>query len=254
MRLFALLIIILCQPAVAADHMAVAVIIDDIGHNYKRGLEAIRLEGAFTYAILPQTQYAVQLATEAHKARKEIMVHVPMESIAGLPFGIEGEGLEKRMNREEFDRILGALIDSVPYASGVNNHQGSRLTQQMTQMHWLMDEVYKRKMYFVDSKTTHRTVAEDVAFVRQIFASTRDVFLDVEKSEEYVARSFDKLIKIAERKGTAIAIGHPHRVTINFLKSAKQILDNKNIALVPASNLIALQKINTQTPINSTSE
>ncbi|MDH5736830.1 MAG: divergent polysaccharide deacetylase family protein, partial [Gammaproteobacteria bacterium] len=209
-KLAALLLISLClviPPLTKADnHIAVAIILDDIGHNYTRGRQALALKGAFTYAILPQTQHARQLAEEAHALNKEIMVHVPMESIGGVPYGTGGDGLDRTMTRREFDKVLSALIDSIPHASGVNNHQGSMLTQQTTAMHWLMDEVSKRRLYFVDSRTSGGTVARNIASVRQIFSGTRDVFLDVEQTPEFVHGAFHKLIRIARRNGTAIAI------------------------------------------------
>lgn len=243
MRNLLLLLLCLSSVALAEQHKAVAIIIDDLGHNYRRGNQALTLEGAFTYAILPQTRYSKKLAIRAYRLGKEVMVHVPMESIGKVPNGIDGDGLEQSMSRKDFDKILGGLVDSIPFAKGVNNHQGSFLTQQYKEMHWLMDEVNKRKMYFIDSRTTHETVATNVASVRNIFSATRDVFLDVEQTEYFVDQSFRKLMKIADRNGTAIAIGHPHKVTIRYLRTAEKKLLARGIDLVPASNLIALQKI-----------
>lgn len=243
MHLFPLILLFACAVSLADQRPAVAIIIDDLGHNLSRGKQAINLDGAFTYAILPETRYASRLANNAYANHKEVMVHIPMESIGGSPFGIDGKGLTNTLPKGEFLEILNHLIDSIPHAQGVNNHQGSLLTQQYKEMHWLMDEVNRRKLFFIDSRTTHQTVATNVASVRDIFSGTRDVFLDVEQTKYFVDQSFRKLIRIAQKKGTAIAIGHPHKVTIRYLKSAESMLSSKGIDLIPASNLIALQKI-----------
>lgn len=243
MRLLPLVLLLSSAISFADQRPAVAIIIDDLGHNLGRGKQAINLDGAFTYAILPKTRYASKLANKAYALHKEVMVHLPMESIGGSPFGIDGKGLTNTLPKAEFLKILNQFIDSIPHAQGVNNHQGSLLTQQYKEMHWVMDEVNRRKLFFIDSRTTHHTVATNVASVRDIFSGTRDVFLDVEQTKYFVDHSFRKLMRIARKKGTAIAIGHPHKVTIRYLKNAESLLNSKGIDLIPASNVIALQKI-----------
>ena len=115
---------------------------------------------------------------------------------------------------------------------------GSLLTTLEPQMHWVMDEVKQRGLFFVDSRTTSDSVAWKVAQQRGIPSLRRDVFLDHERTTEFVHQQFMLTIEIAKRYGSAIAIGHPYPLTVEYLKLALPLLDEQGIRLVTASALI----------------
>jgi len=230
---------------VAADSTAtardvrVAIILDDIGNSYRQGRAAVQLPGQVTYAVLPFTRHTSALANRAHNLGKEVMVHLPMENLARLPLG--PGALYGNLTREQFDAVAHLAIDDVPWASGLNNHMGSALTQDRELMGWLMDEVGRRNFFFVDSKTTPDSVASEVARSRQIPTSSRDVFLDNERTEAAIAAQFDTFLHIARVHGTAIAIGHPYPETVAFLKNAIPRLARQGITVVPVSEILALR-------------
>ncbi|MEO2174214.1 MAG: divergent polysaccharide deacetylase family protein [bacterium] len=218
-----------------------AIIIDDIGYNINRGIRAINLPGSLTYAVLPNSPYAELLSENAHQSKKEVIVHLPMSNLIGHPLG--PGGLTESLSENEFLAAVAAAIKKVPHASGLNNHTGSYLTQQIQQMNWLMEDIKRRNFFFVDSRTTPKSVAHKVARRKQILTSGRDVFLDNDPSFFEIDRAFHRLIQIARRNGTAIGIGHPYRNTLDYLEIALPQLQQQGIEVIPASNLLALQQI-----------
>jgi len=220
---------------------AIAVIIDDIGDNLEFGARAVALPGAVTCALLPHTAHAAQLAEEAHRNGKEVMLHLPMESEDGRDPGPGALTLD--MSRDEFLRTFRDDLATVPYAAGVNNHMGSLVTRQPGQMAWLMHELRRRgDLYFVDSRTTRATVAQRIAEETVVPNLRRDVFLDDVQDEEAIARQFRRLLALARRHGSAVAIGHPHAVTLAFLERQLPTLAVQGIQLLPVSDVIRLQQ------------
>jgi uncharacterized protein len=239
--------------AVHARDVYIAIIIDDIGNNLERGERAINLPGPVTYSILPYTRFASHLATRAYTARKEVMVHMPMATIDDAPLGPGGLGL--RLTQGEFLEVFAAALASVPHARGVNNHMGSYLTQLPLEMSWVMDELKQRKLFFVDSRTSAKSVAFTIARQMGVFSGSRDIFLDNETTPYAIDAAFQQLLQKARSHGTAIGIGHPHDETLEYLALALPQLEADGIRLVPASNLIALQQLQfanrRSTPLNT---
>jgi polysaccharide deacetylase 2 family uncharacterized protein YibQ len=229
------------SPLAAHSQPHIALIIDDIGDNLSHGLRAIRLPGAITYAFLPHTAYARQLAVSAHQRSKEVMLHLPMESEEGKAPGPGALTLD--MTQAEFIRTLQSDLEDVPYARGINNHMGSLITRHPGHMRWLMQEIIRRgDLFFVDSRTTELTVAQQVAQETGVPNLRRDVFLDNDQHPAAIAAQFSRLIALAKRKGSAVAIGHPHPATLRFLEEQLPRLSEEGIQLVSVSQLIMLKR------------
>ncbi len=227
------------RPADGASY--IAIIIDDLGYNYSLGLQAAELPASLTYSILPYSTHASRLAEVVHNSGKEVMVHLPMENLGDNPIG--PGGLTNTLSRAEFENTILRAVSSVPHARGINNHMGSALTQERRPMEWLMKEIGKLNFFFVDSRTTPRTVASDVARRNNLLTSSRDIFLDNDTSVYDIDVQFRKLIRLAKSKGTAIAIGHPYPETLAYLELAIPQLADQGIMIIPASNLVALRNI-----------
>jgi hypothetical protein len=206
------------------------IVIDDLGNNLDQGLAALALPGPVTY-----------LVEKAHQQGKEIMLHAPMASIQHLKLG--PGALTAELSEVEFKKKLNDSLNAVAFAVGMNNHMGSSLTQQSLPMQWVMDIVQQRGMFFLDSRTTAKSVAWDVAKQRGIPVLQRDVFLDHEQSQAFLQKQFIRAVRIARKHGSAIVIGHPYPVTTSFLQEAIPALDEAGIQLVSASALLMQQKI-----------
>lgn len=240
--IFSIILFLCCSvPTAAEQYVSVAIIIDDIGISLEKGRRAIQLPGNVTYALLPYAKHSITLANQANERGKEIMLHMPMENILDKP--IDAGGLTHHLNKVEFLLTLNQAIDRIPHITGINNHMGSYLTQRSKQMGWFMDEVKQRELFFIDSRTTPKTLAATIARQKRIPETSRDIFLDNTQTFEHIDRAFTRLLKLAQSNGYAIAIGHPYDATLAYLEMALPKLESQNIELLPASNILALQNL-----------
>ncbi|WP_417513309.1 divergent polysaccharide deacetylase family protein [Marinobacter sp.] len=230
------------EPATNDVLPTIAIIIDDMGHNLHEGERLANLDQPLTLAFLPYRRHTDALARLAHGRDKEIMLHAPMANTRN--FGLGPGGLTSDMDEQSLTTTLRRALQSIPYVQGVNNHMGSLLTQKPRPMDWVMKELHRYPVYFVDSRTIASSVAGDVAEAYQIPTMTRDVFLDHEQTEEFVDRQFRELIRRAKENGSAVGIGHPHTVTVDYLEKHLPLLDEQGIAIATVSGLWAIRNNN----------
>lgn len=212
-----------------------ALIIDDMGNQHAIGKAALALPGPVTYSFLPYTPYGRELAELAHAQHKQVMLHLPMESHQGNRLGKGALTLE--MPKAEFLQTLQEAMTSIPHVEGINNHMGSLLTRDPTAMRWLMSTIREKGLFFIDSRTTEKTVAEKVARKNLIESARRDVFLDNVEDKEEIRGQLSKLIELARQNGRAIGIGHPYPETVAVLAEEIPNLAAQGVELVPASQL-----------------
>jgi hypothetical protein len=141
------------------------------------------------------------------------------------------------MTPDELTHQLEKTLDEVPFIRGVNNHMGSKMTAESSQMYQIFSILKKRNLYFIDSRTTIKTLCKPSARLFQIPFAQRDVFLDHKVEVEFIRKQIKELIRIAQRKGTAVGIGHPHSLTYKVLQEMLPELQKK-VRLVPASEIV----------------
>ena len=220
---------------------SVAVIIDDLGNRLSWGERAVRLPGAVALSFLPHTPHSEFLANKAHAAGKEVLLHLPMESESGQRLG--PGGLTSHMTEQELQQATRDALESIPHVSGMNNHMGSLLTRHPGAMGWLMDAVKSHGgLFFVDSRTSGRTVAREVAVERDLPTARRDIFLDNVRDKSAIKKEFKRLLSLAKKRGYAIGIGHPYPETMEVLKQELAKLDASGIKLIPVSQIVKMQK------------
>ena len=226
---------------------AISIIIDDLGYQYKAGLRALRLDGDITYAFLPRAPYSRRLAQHANQLQKEVMLHLPMESDSENKLG--PGALTQCMTEIEFKNRVRTSLAAVPHVRGFNNHMGSYLTKNPRLMGWLMQAMmFRDDLYFVDSRTTLETVAQEEAERRGITATRRDIFLDYERDATVVAEQLVQLLRHARRHGSAVAIGHPYPETLAALEAWLPSLQQHDMELVSVSKLIQIRQQRRMTP------
>lgn len=216
----------------------IAIIIDDMGMSRKYTRAMMDLPGPLTLAFLP---YAPKVKGDAQYALSqghELMIHTPMEPLDPDLY-IGPIGLTSEMS---IDEIKGEIVDKVLASfdgyKGVNNHMGSRLTQDAEAMQAVMTSLQGRGLYFVDSVTIPESVAADEAKKAGLDYAKRDVFLDHFPDEENVRKYLKKLEKLSYKKDGVIGIGHPKDYTYNALSAWLPTLKEKGIELVPASEVV----------------
>ena len=214
----------------------IAIILDDIGYNRHSGERALQLPTAVTLAFIPFTPHARDLAQQAHAQGRDVLLHLPMES-SDPDRRLDDGGITLAQDETEIRQRVQAAIAAVPFAVGLNNHMGSQITIDPVIMGWVMDEVRKKPLFFIDSMTNAQSVARHTALDYRIPALRRDVFLDNDTSTAAIAKAFDGLLDKARQQGYAVAIGHPHGTTLRFLEQALPSLRDRNIELVAVSAL-----------------
>jgi len=226
-------------PVTPPRPVYISIIIDDIGYNLERDRRFIQLDPAVTLAILPHTPHGVQLANLAYEHHNEVMLHMPMSSVHGV---WPGPGtLTTDMDEGRFLQQVRDNLRSIPHVVGVNNHMGSLLTPDAQHMQWLMQELRSEGIgYYIDSMTSTLSRARYTAQESGLPTMRRDVFLDNIQDAEQVRLQFARLLHIARRQGFAIAIGHPHDVTLQVLEEELARLD-ASVKLVPISALLKTQ-------------
>lgn len=233
-----LLLLCLASGSVATSQPRIAIIIDDLGYRMAAGQRAIQLPGPVSFAVLPGAPGTRALALEAHANGKEVLLHLPLQARPGEsaqePFEIN-----LHMSRNEFRETFAKAFNAVPHAIGVNNHRGSLLTMHPGHMQWLMEEIQAREtLFFVDSFTTHKSVALQFANELGVNARRRDVFLDPDPEPATVAREFERMKRLASRRGSVIVIGHPYTATLELLERELPKLAGEGFELVTISELL----------------
>lgn len=233
-----LLLLFLAGGSVATTQPRIAIIIDDLGYRLAAGQRAIRLPGPVSFAVLPGAPRTRALAIEAYANGKEVLLHLPLQARAD-DTAQEPMGINLHMNRREFGETFDRAFESVPHAIGVNSHRGSLLTRHPGHMQWLMEEIQARdSLFFVDSFTTHQSVAIQFAHELGVNARKRDVFLDPDPAPATVAREFERMKRLATKRGSVIVIGHPYPATLELLERELPKLAGEGFELVPISELL----------------
>jgi polysaccharide deacetylase 2 family uncharacterized protein YibQ len=217
----------------------IAVIIDDVGYASDNIDEYLRFEGKLTFSVLPFVEHSEAYARVLHEAGFEILIHVPMEPARYPSVNPGPRALLLGEPRQAVERKVLSMIEENPYAVGANNHMGSRATQDCELMGWVMSVLKEKNLFFVDSRTTGRSCAYEIALRQYLPAARRDVFLDNTDSVESITGQFARLKRIARSNGTAIGIGHVNKKhTLEVLMSEVPLLERENIALVFASEAV----------------
>jgi polysaccharide deacetylase 2 family uncharacterized protein YibQ len=234
-RVALLLLLALSATTAAAEpgtEATIGLIIDDLGNNLHEGERAAHLPGAVACAILPHTRYARTIADAAFGSGKEVMLHLPMESRDAREEPGPGQ-LDTGMPALEMRATLDYNLTTVPHVVGVNNHMGSLLTTEPVAMDWLMRELGQRHLFFIDSRTAATSVAAARARLFGVPVLERDVFLDDDLSPQGVQAQLERLERLARRRGFALAIGHPHPVTLTALEKWLPRLQERGVRLIP---------------------
>ena len=214
-----------------------AIIIDDVGYN----MDLVRALGALnrplTLAILPTCPHTRDSAQAALGFGLEVMLHLPLEALQ--PGAARAPGtIDTNMPRAEIERRVAAFLDEVPGARGVNNHTGSKATEDPAVMISVLEVIKARGLYFIDSRTSSRTVAYDAAKALGIPSASRRVFLDQPPGAAAVRSRLEELFRLARRDGTAVGIGHARPETVEGLKAGLALADAAGVKLVLASRIV----------------
>ena len=215
----------------------IALIIDDLGYDLDMAISFFQLDLPLTFSVLPIAPHTETIVQEAKRRGRELMLHLPMEP-KNYPSLNPGPGaLLTEMDETEIRQTLEAHLSRIEGSRGVNHHMGSRFTERDDKMGIVLRELKKRNLFYIDSRTTKKTVALEMATKMGLPSGRRHVFLDNELSPKRIRFQVERLLGMARRSGTAIGIAHPHKETLKALKEYQHRLGN-GVKMVPASELV----------------
>jgi hypothetical protein len=215
----------------------IAIIIDDIGFSRSLARRFLDLEVPITFAILPKLERSIDLAEEIHAQGHEIMLHQPMEA-HNCRINPGPGALYVGYGAEKIAEVVRENIAGIPYALGVNNHMGSRLTECRQEINEVLNVIENNSLFFVDSFTSSRSIAYQEASRRHIPTTFRNIFLDNVRSEAYIINQLRILEKEAFKYGQAVGIGHPFPETARAISRFLSGSGNLSNFLVPISAVL----------------
>jgi len=225
------------QNSAAVPRPVIAICIDDLGEDLAGTDKAMALPRAVALSFLPYAETTPFLAQAAARKGHLVLAHVPMQAINGKDPG--PMGLKPGMAPEEIARRLGWNLARVPGLVGINNHEGSRFTADAAALAPVMATLKARHLFFFDSRTGPQSAVGQAARAAGVMTAPRDVFLDDDPSPVAVGAELEMLAREARRSGVAIAIGHPHDVTLKLL--AAWLAQDHGVTLVPLDEAIRIK-------------
>ena len=200
----------------------VVLIIDDLGQSREQVDRLLRIEQPLNLAVLPYLPYSEYAARAAYREGNDVILHLPMEPKYSTGYTADDAGEGVLLLGFPIKRIRDEVrknIEAVPKIVGVNNHMGSKFMENKEPVETVIKELKAQGLYFIDSLTTPKSYGYSVAKRLGVKTLKRDIFIDRSKnhSKEYTVGQLDRLVRIAEKNGIAVGIGHPYPQTIDAL-------------------------------------
>lgn len=215
----------------------VAIIIDDIGYQIEVFEQITKLTFPVAISILPFLPHSQLVAEKGKEKGLTVLLHLPME-----PHDANinpGKGaIFTTMNEREIRAKISANLKDVPNIDGVNNHMGSKATEDVYTMEIVLKELKERDLFFVDSRTSSNSIGYELSKKMGINTAQRNVFLDNEQNVDYIRNQVIALKEVALKNGRAIAIGHPYCYTITVLNEIESMLEPDGIEIVKLEELL----------------
>lgn len=223
--------------ALGAQGPRVAIIFDDAGGSLDDLEAIITLQRPVTVAVLPGLRFSREVAERARVAGLEVLLHLPLEA-EDTSKALGPGGITSEMSNEEIAAVVRDDLLSVPGAIGINNHMGSKGTADERIMRAVLGVARERRLMFVDSFTSPRSIGVRLAAEMGIPTARRAVFLDNEDTPDAIRTQLTRLMALAVQRGEVIAIGHAHRLTARVLQEMLVEFDQQGIQLVPISTIV----------------
>jgi uncharacterized protein len=217
----------------------VAIVLDDAGGKAPDYNSILSIKEPLTISVLPDMPDSASIAKSMMDGGFEVMLHLPMEALSAN-FRKSGGGMVACADSDDDIKktVLNDLA-SVKWAVGVNNHMGSKATADERVMTAVFNALKGRGLFFIDSRTSDRSIAYKLAKNFHIPSAENNIFLDSQTGQTYIEASMRRLVSMARQNGSAIGIGHVTRpMTISVLKRLMPEYKKDGVDFVYASELV----------------
>jgi polysaccharide deacetylase 2 family uncharacterized protein YibQ len=218
----------------------VAIVIDDFGNGMNGTSEMLKLPVKITAAIMPFMPTTKRDAEDAHRLGHDVIVHMPMEPNKGLKKWLGPGALTTDLSDAEVRKRVEDAINDVPYAIGMNNHMGSKVTADERMMRIVLGVCKERGLFFLDSRTTYKTVIPKIAAELGVPIVSNDVFLDDVYTVQHISKQINELRKHLELHASCITIGHVGPAGLKTAAVLEQSIPamQQSVQFVKLTNLI----------------
>jgi len=218
----------------------IVLVIDDIGEHDKFKGELAKLGSKVTYAILPLRDFSFYFSEQGKRMHADVILHLPLETVRTDQS--PGQGLiTEEMSDAEILGMLKKDLGSIPGHVGVNNHMGSRGTSDRRLMTLILRELKRERLFFFDSHTTSKSVAPEICHAIGLPFLKCGLFLDNDNAVEAITAQLVELRKIAREQGTAVAIGHYKKNTLDVLAGEIPQLEKEGFEIISLRNVLKIQ-------------
>jgi polysaccharide deacetylase 2 family uncharacterized protein YibQ len=191
-----------------------------------------------TFSILPNTPHARKVALLAHENGDQVMLHLPMEPRESDRYSLEQDTVLAGMDKEEIQTILQKDLAQIPHVRGINNHMGSKATEDVIVMQALMEVLKNKGLFYIDSHTSSHTVGPQMARQAGVAFGSNYRFIDPENDLPAIKKAIRQAVEKAKKEGKAIAIGHPHPLTTQAIREMIPEIEKAGVKLVFASEVV----------------
>lgn len=204
------LVLVQLIPGVEVHKVKLAVVVDDVGYSKKALKEFFRIKVPLTFAVMPSLKYTSYSVNELTKRGFQVILHLPLEPL-NFKESTDGYVLTTKMDNKTIIKRFNDYLNSVGEVKGLNNHMGSVFTENEEKMKVILNEVKKRKLFFFDSVTTHKSVCRKICAKYGISFIDNNAFIDHTSTPEYLRSQLELMAKMALRRGYATGICHVQR-------------------------------------------
>jgi len=217
------------KPIIYTNKPKLVIIMDDM--SFASQVRALKkLDIKVTPSFFPPSNRHPNTAKYA-KEFSHYMVHFPMQA-TNPNFHEEINTLHINSTQQFIDNRVKFIKKEFPNVKFVNNHTGSKFTSNYQAMNRLYIALDRYNLIFIDSRTTSKTKAPLLAQKYHKLLLSRDVFLDNKPDIAYIQKQLRQAIRIAKKRGYAIAICHPHPKTFQALARSKYMLKNVKVIYI----------------------
>ncbi len=196
----------------------IALIFDDLGESLQSLHQIYELKVPVTISVIPGLRFSKNIAHIGARAGFSVMIHLPLEPEETDYYSSDKyDFISGSLPKNQIDRLLNNYLNSIRIAIGVNNHMGSKATQDRKLMSHILRRINRRNLIFIDSRTSPNSVAYAVAKEKGMKAGYAHACLEMNADPKKMKEELDRII--AENPGKKlILIAHPQKNTFEFLK------------------------------------
>ncbi|MFH1771938.1 MAG: divergent polysaccharide deacetylase family protein [Candidatus Omnitrophota bacterium] len=210
------------KPQVSNDEndarTKIALIFDDLGESLNELKDIYSLDIPLTISVIPGLKFSRNIAHIGMRSGYTVLIHLPFEPKQRQLKNNKFRYISGSLKEKEVKSLLRSYLNHIKIAKGVNNHMGSKATENPKLMRIVFEELKKRDLIFIDSRTSLDSVAYNIAQQMDVRSAYNEGFIDSLNDPRNISERIKELVKIAKNKGRIIVIAHPKKNTIEVLR------------------------------------